>query len=60
MSEFEKTLNFLNGCISTIKGGCSITPDEGLWADSLYYRCREYMKAYDEAKYWESRYRNKQ
>lgn len=60
MSEFEETLKGLNGCIGTIKCGCSITPDEGLYADSLYYRCREYMKAYDEAKYWESRNRNKQ
>lgn len=60
MSEFEETLKGLNGCIGTIKSGCSITPDEGLYADSLYYRCREYMQVYDEDKYWESRYRNKQ
>ena len=59
MSEFKETLEKLNGCICTIKCGCSIMPDEGLYADSIYYRCREYMKAYDEAKYWKSRYRNK-
>lgn len=60
MSEFEETLKGLNGCIGTIKCGCSIKSDEGLYADSLYYRCREYMKAYDEAKYSESSHRNKQ
>ena len=60
MSEFEETLNGLNGCIATIKAECSITPDEGLYADSIYYRCKEYIKAYDDAKYWETRWRNKQ
>lgn len=60
MSEFEETLIGLNGCISTIKCGCSITSEDGLYAESIYYRCREYMKAYNEAKYGESRYSNKQ
>lgn len=50
MSEFEETLKKLNGCIGTIKCGCIITPNEEFYAVSLYYRCREYMKAYDEAK----------
>ena len=51
MSEFEQTLNDLNGSIATIKAGCTITPDEGLYADSIYYRCKEYIKAYKDAKY---------
>lgn len=60
MSEFEETLNGLNGCIGTIKCECSITSDEGLYADSLYYRCHEYIKAYENAKYGKSLNRNKQ
>lgn len=60
MSEFKEALEKLNDCIATIKCECSISPDEGLYADSLYYRCKEYMKAYDDAKYWESHYRTKQ
>lgn len=60
MNEFKQALESLNGCIATIKAECSITPDEGLYADSLYYRCREYMQAYDNAKYWESRFRTKE
>lgn len=59
MSEFEETLKGINGCIGTIKCGCRITPDEGLFADSLYCRCLEYMEAYDKVKYGESLYRNK-
>lgn len=59
-NEFKSALEMVNSCLATINCGCSITPDEGLYADSLYYRCREYMQAYDESKYWESRYRNKQ
>ena len=59
-SEFEIAGEMLNSCIGTIKCGCQITPDEGLDADYLYYRCRDYMKAYDEAKYWESSNRRKE
>lgn len=55
MSEFEQTLKGLNGCIATIKAECSITPDDGLYADSIYYRCKEYIKAYEDAKYLESK-----
>ena len=59
MSEFEETLKKLNGCINTIKCGCSVTPVEVLYAVSIYYRCREYMQAYDEAKFGESHNLNK-
>lgn len=57
MNEWKDAVENLNSCIATINCGCSISPDEGLLADSLYYRCREYMKAYDNAKYWESKNR---
>lgn len=57
MDEFKDALEKVNGCIATINGGCSITPDEGLYADSLYYRCKEYMQAYDKAEYWRSDFR---
>ena len=50
-NEFKEALEKVNSCIATIKCECSITPDEGLYADSLYYRCREYMKVYHEAQF---------
>lgn len=50
-NEFKDAVIAINKCIGTIKCECSITPDEGLYADSLYYRCREYMQEYDKAKY---------
>ena len=59
-NEFKDCLELLNSCISTLNCGCSITPDEGLYADSVYYRCKEYMRVYNEAKYWESRFRRKE
>ena len=59
-NEFKDCLEFLNACIATINCGCSITPDEGLYADSVYYRCKEYMRVYNEEKYWESRFRRKE
>ena len=59
-NEFRQAVEKLNDCISNVQCGVSITSDEGLYADSLYYRCREYIKEYDEAKYWESRFRRKQ
>ena len=59
-NEFKDCLELLNACIAPINCGCSITPDEGLYADSVYYRCKEYMRVYNEARYWESRFRNKE
>lgn len=59
-NEFKEALEQLNSCIATIKCGCTITPDEGLFADSIYYRCKEYIKEYENAKYWETSKRNKQ
>ena len=50
-NEWLAALENLNGCIATIKCGCTITRDDGLIANSLYYRCKEYMKAYYEAKF---------
>lgn len=47
----------INSCIGSVNAEVNITPDEGLYADSLYYRCKEYMKVYEEHKYWESRFR---
>lgn len=49
--EWKNALEYLNSCIATMKCGCSITPDEGLLADSIYYRCKEYIKAYEEMRY---------
>lgn len=51
MNEFKDALEKINGCIGTIKCGCSISADEGLYADSLYYRCKEYMRLYNEFKF---------
>lgn len=54
-NEFKEALEKVNCCIATIVFECSMTPDEGLYADSLYYRCREYMRVHDEAKFGESK-----
>lgn len=59
-NEWNNAFVYLNSCIATMKCGCSITPDEGLLADSIYYRCKEYIQVYDDTKYWESRYRKKE
>ena len=59
INEFKEALEMVNSCIGTIKCGCTTTSDEWIYADSLYYRCREYMNAYDNAKYCESKNRNK-
>lgn len=56
-NEFKSALELLNSCIGSIECEVTITSDEGLYADSLYYRCREYMKAYDEHIYGLGRYR---
>lgn len=53
-NEFKDALELLNSCIGSVQCEVTITQDEGLFADSLYYRCREYMKAYDEHNYWRS------
>lgn len=52
INEWQAALENLNGCIATIKCGCIITLDESISADSLYFRCKEYLKAYEDAKYW--------
>lgn len=59
MNEFKEALEKLNGCIGTISCGCSMTSDEGLYADSLYYRCHAYIKAYELATYSKPLNRNK-
>lgn len=56
-NEFKDALESLNSCIGSIECEVTITSDEGLYADSLYYRCREYMKAYDEHMYGLGGYR---
>ena len=58
-NEFKQAVELLNSCIGSVNAEVNITPDEGLYADVLYYRCKGYMKAYDEHKYWESRFRRK-
>lgn len=50
-NEWKKSLEHLNSCIATMKCGCSITPDERLYVDSIYYRCKEYIKAYEKMWY---------
>lgn len=50
-NEWKIALENLNSCIANIKCGCSITSDEGLLADSIYYRCKEYIKAYEYMRY---------
>lgn len=49
-NEWKQALEMLNSCIANIKCGVTITPDEGLLADSLYYRCKEYTEVYDKVK----------
>lgn len=56
-NEFKQAVEIINSCIGSVNAEVNITPDEGLYADSLYYRCKEYMKVYDDHKYWESRFR---
>lgn len=56
-NEFKQTVEMINSCIGSVNAEVNITPDEGLYADVLYYRCKEYMKAYDNHQYWESRFR---
>lgn len=46
-NEFKDALELLNSCIGSIECEVTITSDEGMFADSLYYRCRAYMEAYD-------------
>lgn len=50
-NEFEEALSLLNACIGSVKCEVKITSYEGFFADCLYYRCREFMKAYDEHNY---------
>jgi len=56
-NEFKQAVEVLNSCIGSVYAEVHITPDEGLYSDSLYYRCKEYIKVYDEHKYWVSRFR---
>lgn len=56
-NEFKQTVELINSCIGSVNAEVNITPDEGLYADSLYYRCKEYVEAYDNHQYWESRFR---
>ena len=51
MNEFFETLEKLNGCIATLQAGCTLSSDEGLYADSIYYRCKQYIEAYQNAMY---------
>lgn len=56
-NEFKDALESLNSCIGSIECEVTITSDEALFATSLYYRCRDYMKAYDEHEYWSFKFR---
>lgn len=56
-NEFKKAVELLNSCIASLECEVTITSDEGLFADSLYYRCREYMKAYVVHRYGRSEFR---
>lgn len=50
-NEFEEAVKLLNACIGSVSCGVTLSPAEDLFADSLYYRCREYMKVYWEQKF---------
>ena len=47
-NEFKEAVELINSCIGSVKAEVSFTSDEGFYAYSLYFRCREYMAAYDE------------
>lgn len=51
-NEFKQAVEMINSCIGSVDAEVNINPVERLYAESLYYRCKEYVKVYDEHKYW--------
>lgn len=59
-NEFKDCLELLNACISTLNCGCVVSPDEDLYAESIYYRCKQYLRVFEDRKSWESKNRRKE
>ena len=49
--EFQKALELLNACIGSLECEVSLTSQAEFYANSIYYRCEEYRKTYNNSIY---------
>ena len=47
-NEWVKAVQVVNSCIATLNCGCHVSEDEELYVESLYYRCRQYERVYQD------------
>lgn len=47
-NEWVKAVQLLNACIATLNCGCNVSEDEEVYVESLYYRCRQYERVYQD------------
>lgn len=51
-NEWVKAVDLINGCIATLNCGCHVTVDEEVYAESLYYRAKQFLRVYED---WKAR-----
>lgn len=47
MSEWQQAANSLADCLATIECECSVLASESSWAQIVYHRCGDLIKAID-------------
>lgn len=48
LEEVKKAIEMINCCEATLSCGCSISTEEQIYMDLLYFKCKKYMAAYAE------------